>query len=58
MIKLRQLPNWVYTNIIYDKALVRLPEIIRNIDQWESTGKIRYQFDISENIDIINKKNI
>lgn len=55
MIKLRQVPNWVYTNIIYDKALVRLPEIIRNIDKWESSGKIKYKFDISENMDIFNK---
>ena len=55
MIKLRQLPNLVYTNIIYDKALVRLQEIIRHIDEWESSGKIKYQFDISENIDIFNK---
>lgn len=56
MIKLVKVPEWVYTNCIYDKKIgPKLTEILRNISEWESSGKIKYQFDISENIDIFNK---
>ena len=53
MIKLVKVPEWVYMNCIYDKKIgSKLTEILRNISEWESSGKIRYQFDIGENIDI------
>ena len=57
MIKLVKVPEWVYMNCIYDKKIgPKLTEILRNISEWESSGKIKYQFDISENIDIFNKR--
>lgn len=59
MIKLVKVPEWVYMNCIYDKKIgSKLTEILRNISEWESSGKIRYQFDIDENMDIINKNNL
>ena len=50
MIKLVKVPEWVYMNCIYDKKVgSKLTEILRNISEWESSGKIRYQIDIDEN---------
>lgn len=59
MIKLVKVPEWVYMNCIYDKKIgSKLTEILKNIDEWESSGKIRYQFDIDANMDILNKNNL
>ena len=59
MIKLVKVPEWVYMNCIYDKKIgSKLTEILRNISEWESSGKIRYQFDINANMDIINKNSL
>ena len=56
MIKLVKVPEWVYMNCIYDKKIgSKLTEILRNISEWESSGKIRYQFNIDANMDIVNK---
>ena len=42
MIKLVKVPEWVYMNCIYDKKIgSKLTEILRNISEWESSGKIR-----------------
>ena len=59
MIKLVKVPEWVYMNCIYDKKIgSKLTEILRNISEWESSGKIRYQFDIDANMDIVNKNSL
>ena len=59
MIKLVKVPEWVYMNCIYDKKVgPKLTEILRNISEWESSGKIRYQFDIDANMDIVNKNSL
>ena len=56
MIKLVKVPDWVYRNCIYDKRDgLKLSKILRNIDIWESSGKIKYQYDVHENIGIFNK---
>jgi hypothetical protein len=59
MIKLVKVPEWVYMNCIYDKKVgPKLTEILKNISEWESSGKIKYQFDIDKNMDILNKNNL
>lgn len=59
MIKLVKVPEWVYMNCIYDKKVgPKLTEILKNISEWESSGKIKYHFDIDKNIDILNKNKL